>query len=366
MSRNQLSSAAAGLVLAAAGAVIGVAIYAAAVRTPGTTTVVNTVTTGGPSGQQIAATKGLTATEIFRRTYQGVVDIQVGERSTSSFGRSGSQSDTAEGSGFVFDGKGHILTNQHVIDGATAISVRFWNGKVYKGSLVGSDSSTDLAILKVSAPASILHPLTLGDSGTVQVGDGVVAIGSPFGLAESMTSGIVSALHRSLTSPNPDRYTISDSIQTDAPINHGNSGGPLLNASGQVIGVNTQIQSRSGGSDGVGFAVPSNTILRIAPKLVAGQKVVHAYLGVYLQDASTEGNATAGALASDVKAGTPAARAGLETGDVIVRIDGTQVDSSEDLTRKIDTKQPGDKLSVTFIRGGKSHTITVTLGTRPS
>ena len=361
MSKRVLAGLA-GLALAVGGAVIGAAIYASA-HSAGTTTVVNTVTTAG-AGQQIAATSGLTATQIFRNTYRGVVDIKVGLTSSFSFGRAGSQSSSAEGSGFVYDSKGDILTNQHVIDGATSINVRFWNGQTYKAHLVGADNSTDLAIVKISAPASVLHPLTLGNSGTVQVGDGVVAIGSPFGLAESMTSGIISALHRGITSPN--HYTISDVIQTDAPINHGNSGGPLLNASGQVIGVNTQIQSDSGGSDGVGFAVPSSTIERVAAKLVAGKKVVWAYLGLSIQDASTATDATAGALAGDVASGTPAARAGLKAGDVIVRMDGTAISSSEDLGTVLDSKQPGDKLAITYLRGGKSHTVTVTLGTRPS
>jgi putative serine protease PepD len=167
-----------------------------------------------------------------------------------------------------------------------------------------------------------------------------------------------------MTSPN--HFTIGDSIQTDAPINHGNSGGPLLDSSGRVIGVTTQIQTDSGGSDGVGFAVPSNTIKRIAPELVAGQKVQHAYLGIFVSDASTAGNATAGALAGSVKAGTPAARAGLQSGDVIVALDGKTITSSDDLSRVLDLKQPGDTLKVTYLRGGKSHTLVVTLGTRPS
>lgn len=360
--KNRLVIAAAALGIAGVGAGIGAAIYAS-VGPGGTTTVVER-TSSVSRGQQIAATTALTVTEIYSRAHKGVVDIKVGQTSSFSFGRGGSQRGTAEGSGFVWDTNGNILTNQHVVDGATSISVKFWNGAVYKAHVVGADSSTDLAIVKVSAPASILHPLTLADSASVQVGDGVVAIGSPFGLAQTVTSGIVSALHRGMTSPN--HFTISDSIQTDAPINHGNSGGPLLNAFGQVIGVNTQIQSESGGNDGVGFAVPSNTIRSIAPKLVAGEKVRHAYLGIFVQDASAAGNATAGALASDVKAGTPAARAGLKARDVIVRMDGTPITSSEDLTRVISSKQPGDKLVITYRRGGKSHTVTVTLGTRPS
>ncbi len=270
LSLTRLLLAAAAVV---AGAGVGAAIYAS-VGPGGTTTVVDSVTTVDPA-QQISATTGLTVTEIYRRTYQGVVDVTVGEASSFSFGRGGSQSRTGEGSGFVYDSKGDIVTNDHVVSGATSITVKFWNGATYTGHVVGTDPSTDLAVIKISAPQSLLHPLTLGDSSTIEVGAGVVAIGSPFGLAETMTSGIVSALHRGMTSPN--RYTISDSIQTDAPINHGNSGGPLINSSGQVIGINTQIQSDSGGSDGVGFAVPSNTISSVAAKLVAGRQIRYAY-----------------------------------------------------------------------------------------
>ena len=357
--RSRLPAAAAALVLAALGAVIGVAIYASADPST-TTTVVSTVTAPGGPGQPIAATSGLTATQIYRDTYRGVVDIKVTLKSSFAFGRSGAQTNSAEGSGFVYDAKGDIVTNEHVIDGATSISVDFWNGQTYKGHLVGSDSSDDLAIVKVSAPASVLHPLTLGDSGTVQVGDGVLAIGSPFGLTESMTSGIVSALHRAITSPN--NFTIADSIQTDAPINHGNSGGPLLNASGQVIGVNTQFQTDSGGSEGVGFAIPSSTVQRVASQLVAGKKVLYAYLGVTIQEA----NATAGAVVGTVQAGAPAAHAGLKSGDVIVHMGSATISSLEDLSAVLAAKQPGDKLAVTYLRGGKSHTVTITLGTRPS
>jgi putative serine protease PepD len=363
MSRNVVVAAAA-LGLTVVGGVVGAAVYASA-RPASTTTVVNTIAGAGPgvAGQPIAATSGLTATEIFRNTYRGVVDIKVALRSAFSLGRAGSQRTGAEGSGFVYDGKGDIVTNQHVVDGATAISVRFWNGDTYAGHIVATDPSSDLAVVKVSAPASVLHPLRLGNSDLVQVGDGVVAIGSPFGLAESMTSGIVSALHRGITGPSG--YTIPDTIQTDAPINHGNSGGPLLDSSGRVIGVNTQIQTDSGGSNGVGFALPSNTIARVAPTLLARKPVVYAYLGVRIADASTPTDLTAGALAGNVTPGTPAARAGLRSGDVIVRANTTTISSAEELSAMLETKQPGDKLAVTYMRDGKSHTVTITLGRRP-
>src|SRR5206468_775980 len=173
---------------------------------------------------------------------------------------------------------GNVITNAHVVDGATSISVRFWNGATYKGTVVGSDPSTDLAVVHVDAPSSLLVPLTLGDSSAVEVGDGVVAIGAPFGLEETVTSRIVSALHRQIDAPN--NFTIPDSIQTDAAINHGNSGGPLLDLQGKVIGVNAQIESDSGGNDGVGFAIPSNTVKAIVSQLLANGKAQHAFLGV--------------------------------------------------------------------------------------
>jgi putative serine protease PepD len=212
----------------------------------------------------------------------------------------------------------------------------------------------------VDAPASVLHPLELGDSGEVEVGDPVVAIGSPFGLAGTITSGIVSALDRSMESPNG--FTIGNSIQTDAPINHGNSGGPLIDRFGRVIGVNTQIQSDSGGNDGVGFAVPSNTISSVAKTIVAGGTVEHAYLGI---NVSTSTNPP-GALLADVFDGTPAAEAGLEANDVIVKLDDTTIANGGDLSGVIDERKPGDELEVTYVRDGETRTLTVTLGTRPS
>jgi putative serine protease PepD len=359
-STNRFLIAAAAVAVAVVGAGIGAGVFATV--GPGkatTTTVVNSVTTVDHS-QQIAATSGLTVTEIYQRTNRGVVDIKVKGDSGFSFGRGGGQSDTAEGSGFVYDDAGHVVTNQHVVSGATAITVRFWNGSKYPAHVVGTDRSTDLAVLKVDAPKSVLHPLTLGNSDDVQVGAGVVAIGSPFGLAESVTSGIVSALHRQMDSSNG--FTIGDSIQTDAPINHGNSGGPLLNASGQVIGVNAQIQSESGGSDGVGFAIPSNTVKSVVTQLVAGKSVKHAYMGVSLGDSTSP----EGALVQGISSGTPAAKAGIRCGDVITKLGSFTIDGAGDVTTAIGTKEPGDTVVVTYVRSGKTHTVSLTLGTRPN
>jgi putative serine protease PepD len=245
-----------------------------------------------------------------------------------------------------------------VVDGASSISVRFWNGKTYSARVVGTDKSTDLAVIKVDAPSSQLHPLSVGDSSNMQVGDGVVAIGSPFGLEETVTSGIVSALHRAIQAPN--RFTINDSIQTDAAINHGNSGGPLLNARGQVVGVNAQIRSDSGGNEGVGFAIPSNTVRTIATQLISTGKAEHAYLGV-----SIDATASAARIA-EVRPSTPAQRAGLKAGDVVTAVDGKSIASGDDLTRAIDSHKPGDTITLEYRRGGSEHSVDLKLATRPS
>jgi putative serine protease PepD len=302
----------------------------------------------------------LSVNQIYRKANRGVVEITVTTNSgdNSPFGGGGGGTAQAQGSGWVYDSDGHIVTNDHVVDGAQSISVRFWNGKTYSATVVGTDQSTDLAVIRVDAPSSELHPLQVGDSSAVQVGDGVVAIGSPFGLEGTVTSGIVSALHRAITAPN--NFTINDSIQTDAAINHGNSGGPLLNTQGQVIGVNAQIKSDSNGNEGVGFAIPSNTVHSIASQLISSGKVEHAYLGV-----SIDATASTARIA-EIRPSTPAAGAGLKAGDVVVDVDGKTISSGDDLTRVIDAHKPGDKISVTYKRGGSEHTVSLTLATRPS
>jgi putative serine protease PepD len=264
----------------------------------------------------------------------------------------------AEGSGFVIDTSGDIVTNQHVVAGATSIKVRFRDGTVEKATLVGTDPSTDIAVIKVSGDSSLLHPLTFGSSSSLQVGDDVAAIGSPFGLPESMTTGIVSAVNRTITAPN--KFSISGSIQTDAAINHGNSGGPLLNMSGQVIGVNAQIESDSGDNAGVGFAIPSDTVRSIVGQLISNGKAVHAYLGVALDSAASS------ARVADVRPGTPAAKAKLRSGDVVTAVDSTTVDSAEALTRAIDAHKPGETVTVKIRRNGKDIAAQVKLASRPS
>jgi S1-C subfamily serine protease len=332
------------------------------------------------NGQPTADSNGLTPGQIYRQTYQGVVEITVSSPQQTPMGNQESQ---AQGSGFVIDSDGHIVTNEHVVDNADSVSVRFWNGNTYKATVVGSDQSTDLAVIKVDAPQSVLHPLTLGDSSKVRVGDAVVAIGSPFGLEETLTGGIVSAVHRQMQAPND--FTINDSIQTDAAINHGNSGGPLLDSSAQVIGVNAQIAGQTGANVGIGFAIPSDTVKSIADTLISSGKVEHAYLGVSVQEipssVADQVGAVAGVEITDVRSNTPAKDAGLvgstgkktidgqqypTGGDIITAIDGQSMTSSEAVQQAIDSHQPGDKISITYWRKGESHTANVTLATRPT
>jgi putative serine protease PepD len=331
----------------------GAAIYAASSGSGGTQ---STVVASVPAQSAATRSTSTTLTQLYKNVAPGVVDITV---TSSGSGIAGSAAQ-AEGSGFVIDTSGDIVTNQHVVAGATSIKVRFQDGTVEKATLVGTDPSTDIAVIKVSGDSSLLHPLTFGSSSSLQVGDEVAAIGSPFGLPESMTSGIVSAVNRTITAPN--KFSISGSIQTDAAINPGNSGGPLLNMSGQVIGVNAQIESDSGGNDGVGFAIPSDAVKSVANTLIAGQTVQHAYLGVQVGDSSSG----TGAQVTTVKADTPASKAGIKAGDVITAINGATVANADDLTAKINAHKPNQKVTLTVTRSGKSLSIDVTLGVRPS
>ena len=347
--RNIVYTAAGALAVLALGAGAGAGVFASVAPAGSTTTIVRDVGSGGTIENASTASGAISVPSVYQRTHTGVVDITVT-----------GQAGNAEGSGWVYDTKGDIVTNEHVVSGATSITVTLSNGKSFKARLVGKDSSTDLAVVRVSAPASMLTPLALGNSDAVQVGSSVVAIGSPFGLTGTVTSGIVSALGRSIDAPN--NFTIANAIQTDAPINHGNSGGPLLNAAGQVIGVNAQIQSQSGGSEGVGFAIPSNTVRSVVSQIVAGKTVAHAYFGVQVRDSSSP----LGAALAQVLKGTPAAKAGLKTGDVVVKLDATAIRGSDDVSSVIEAHKPGDSMKVTYIRDGKTATVTVVLATRPS
>ena len=333
------------------------------------------------SGEPTASTSPRSVADVYSQSHRAVVEITVSSTQADPFG--GEEQGQAQGSGFVIDTEGHIVTNEHVVDGVTSASVRFWNGDTYKATVVGADPSTDLAVIKVDAPESVLHPLSLADSSKVQVGDAAIAIGSPFGLEETVTSGIVSALHRSMRAPNG--FTINDSLQTDAAINHGNSGGPLLNSSGQVIGVNAQIAGNTGANVGVGFAIPSSTVRTIADGLIENGEIEHAYLGVSVQTipeaVADQLNLVAGAELNEVRPGTPAAKAGLKAstgeetidgtqyvtgGDVVTTIDGQKIENAEQLQRAVDSHKPGDTVELTYWRNGESHTVDVELGTRPN
>jgi len=364
---------------AAVGAGGGAATFAALGSEAGSTTTVRE--TAAETAQPVASTsESLTVSEVYEQASKSVVEITttIGQSSPMGEGQARGQ-----GSGFVYDADGHIVTNQHVVDGAQSVSVRFWDGSTYDATVVGSDPSTDLAVVKVDAPADLIVPLLLGDSTQLSVGESVVALGSPFGLEGTLTSGVVSALNREMTSPNG--FTISNSIQTDAAINHGNSGGPLLNSAAEVVGVNTQIKSESGGSDGIGFAVPASTVASIVPQIIASGSVEHAYLGVGVaslpEPVAAELGVPAGAMVTEVRQGTPAAETGLRAatgsatvdgqsyptgGDVITAVDGTAISDGADLQAAIDAKRPGDTVSITYTRDGASTTIQVSLGTRPS
>jgi S1-C subfamily serine protease len=294
----------------------------------------------------------------------------------------------ATGSGFLIDNEGHILTNNHVVEGATKVEVRLGSSDTsHTAEVVGADPATDVALLKIDVPASQQHPLSLGNSAQVKVGDPVVAIGNPFGLDRTVTAGIVSALQRQIQAPNG--FSISHVIQTDAAINPGNSGGPLIDSEGRVIGINSQIQTGGGndGNVGIGFAVPINTAREVAEQIEQHGEVKHAYLGIN-GGSVTPAVAKAlklpvdkGVLINEVVKDGPADKAGVEGGDteatiegaqvtlggdIITEIDGKPIGSMEDVINAVNSAQPGEKMELTLLRGdNETKHVTVTLGTRP-
>jgi putative serine protease PepD len=343
--------------MVAAAAVIGGGAGAGiATLADGSSSAKTTTITTAATGANVANTD-LSVGQVAKDATKSVVEIDATSSDGNQsfpFGNGGSQS--AEGTGFVYDTKGDIVTNQHVISGASRVKVKFSDGSTYSATVVGSDSATDIAVVHVNAPSSKLVPLTLADSSKVAVGDGVVAIGNPFGLDGTVTSGIVSAVGREISSP--DDTPIAGAIQTDAAINHGNSGGPLLNLRGEVIGITSQIQSEGGGNDGVGFAVPSNTVTSIATQLISSGKAQHALLGVTPADTAN------GVRIATVKSGSAADDAGLKQGDVITAVGRTRITSSAQIRALIAGKQPGDALTLSIKRDGSSKTVHVTLGSR--
>ena len=340
---------------------------------------------GGAIGTPAVTDGSSSVREVYTRDGRGVVSVDVA--ATSDAGPAG-------GSGFVVDEAGHIVTNQHVVEGAEEISVRFADGMRREAEVVGQDPSTDVALIHVDAPKEALKPLTLGDSNSVGVGEPVIAIGNPLNVGISVTTGIVSGLGRPIKAPN--NYTINDAVQTDAAINPGNSGGPLLDSRGTVIGVNAQIASESGGFEGVGFAVPINTVKSVITQLITKGKVVHGYIGVSMfQLGIDELSAYAGlseralderyglpgngAIVSEVTPDGPAEKAGIRggdekqiegilvpIGDVITGIEGDPVSSSEDVIELVNSVKPGERLLMTVVTPGeKERRVEVTVGTRP-
>jgi len=330
-----------------------------------TTTITQSPTTAASDSSNAS---GLDASALYASTAPGVVDITSKgvtdtSQSSSPFGGPQQQTTTATGTGFVVDGKGHIVTAAHVVNGASSITVTFQDGTTRKATLLGQDNATDVAVLSVDASGLTLHPLALGSSASLQVGDAVAAIGDPFTYQRSMSTGIVSGLDRTISAPNG--FTVAHAIQTDAALNPGNSGGPVLDGSGKVIGIVDQIATNgsSDTSSGVGFAVPIDLVKSELSSLEAGKSVSHAYLGVSTSDASST---TSGALVQSVSSGGPAADAGLRSGDVITKLGSSTINGTNDLVAAITTHKPGDKVTVTVRRGSNTTDLTVTLGTQPT
>jgi S1-C subfamily serine protease len=341
-------------------------------------------TSGGAAG-------GLTPREIYKRAAPGVVFIraQVVEQSQSpfNFGFPQEQRGEATGSGFVTDRDGTILTNAHVVAGATKVTVQFADKHVVDARILGRDESTDLAVLKVSATQGELQPLSLGSSGNIQVGDPTIAIGNPFGLERTLTTGVVSATKRTIQAPNG--FEIDGVIQTDAAINPGNSGGPLLDATGRVIGINSQIETggSGGGSVGIGFAIPIDTAKRLVPELARTGKVDRGFLGI--EDPLTIDSSLSdlnlpvdhGVLVQTVAPGSPADKAGIKGGDIVARVDGNEVRLGGDIITAVDGKsvrtgdnllnqiarrKQGDKVKIDVLHDGRKLTVEVTLAARPT
>jgi len=342
---------------------------------------------------QPTVAKGLTPEEIYKEDGPGVVQItatSVTQAPTDPFNLLPSTPQTTQslGSGFVIDRAGHIVTNYHVIQGAQKVQVSFSGQDQIPAAVVGKDRSTDVAVLKVNAHARALTPLQLGNSDDVRVGDSVYAIGNPFGLTRTLTTGVVSAVQRQIFAPNG--VPIESAIQTDAAINHGNSGGPLIDATGRVIGVTSQIQTGSAsnqGNVGIGFAIPINTVRDIAGQIIAHGKAEHAFLGLSAAAITPQLKqlfnlpVSSGVLVQNVTPGSAAAKAGIEPGttsvvvegesyrvggDIITKIDGRGVTDVEQLFAAVLGKHPGEKMTIELWHHTTKRTVTVTLGVRPN
>ena len=327
----------------------------------------------------LSTKKSLTLVELFEKSESGVVRIDVDKINSSR--ETGSL-----GSGFVFDDLGHIITNAHVVESASSVTITFLDGSQYNAQIIGLDKFTDIAVIKVEEKPRYLHPLQMGDSSTLKVGEQVAAIGNPFGLSGSMTSGIVSQIGRLLPSQDTG-FSIPNVIQTDAAINPGNSGGPLLNMAGKVMGINTAIQSGTGQSAGIGFAVPSNTILKVVPVLIEEGKYSHPWIGISGKDIDPELakvrdlDQSKGFLIVTVVPGSPAEIAGLKgvseikiigdkeypaDGDIIVSVDGKEVRKISDILIHLqEEKSVGDEMILGILRDGEVMHVILALVERP-
>jgi S1-C subfamily serine protease len=359
-----------------------------------TTVSVQTPLAAGPISVKSTG-RAMTVNQIFRRAAPGVVQVNATQVVSApsvdplfGFPFPSQQQSRALGSGFVIDKAGHIVTNYHVVEGAKSVDVSFSDNESRKARIVGVDPSTDIAVLQVDAHARALTPLLLGNSDAVRVGDSVVAIGNPFGYDRTVTVGIVSALQRVIQAPNS--YSIDHVIQTDAALNKGNSGGPLLDARGEVIGVNSQIAGGNigaSGNVGIGFAVPINTVKTVAGQLISSGHVDHAYLGITAQPVTADAArlfhlpVSHGLLVASVQPSSGAAKAGLlaakqnatlagETyplgGDLITSADGAPLYTIDQLRDTIAGKRPGDRLKLHVYRGSDARTVTVELGRQPT
>ena len=378
-SSHLVSGALGGLVAVALGAIL---IATDVIDTGDETTVRQGDTVQSSSG---GGASGPTVNEIYRRTDAGVAFIQASGGSAGASpipGLPTPREGSSTGSGFALDRQGYVLTNAHVVEGADEVRVRFGDQPFVKAKVRGADPSSDLAVLKVDPGKVKLRPIPLGDSSKVKVGDPAIAIGNPFGLEHTVTTGIVSALQRSIDAPNG--FSIENAIQTDAPINPGNSGGPLLDGNGRVIGINAQIETGGGsrGSVGIGFAIPINLAKRVVPQLKEKGEAQHSYIGVTtapVDEGIEDLNLPVdhGALVQDVAPGSPAQKAGLRAGktetdsglriggDLIVKVDGVEIQDPPDVAAAISDNKPGDQVQVQFYRGNKLRTVTLTLGERP-
>jgi S1-C subfamily serine protease len=346
----------------------------------------------GNAALQAPPSKGLTPEQIYKQDAPGVVQITAttvtpGQTDPYNVLPSAPQTEQALGSGFVIDKTGHIITNYHVVKGAQKVQVSFSGQDEITAGVVGTDPSTDVAVLKIDARARALTPLPLGNSDAVTVGDSVYAIGNPFGFTRTLTTGVVSALQRKLEAPNT--LPIEHAIQTDAAINHGNSGGPLLDVAGRVIGVTSQISTGNTGQQGslgIGFAVPINTVRNVAAQIIKSGKVDHAFIGIDTQQVTARLAklfnlpTKTGLLIRNVTPGSGAAKAGLRRGqtqvvvqgesyllggDILVGVDGHAIQTYEQLRDAVAQKKPGDKIDLDVYRHGSKQTVTVTLGQAP-